>query len=359
MQSKRDCIVVIGTGGTIAGSAADPSDELGYTAAQIGVDSLVAGLDGSTGSPVAGNARIETEQVAQIDSKDMSWDVWRSLAAAVARHLARPKVAGIVVTHGTDTLEETAWFLQRVLAPDRPVVITAAMRPATSPRADGPRNLADALKLARHPGARGVLVTLAGVVHGALDVRKIHTQHFDAFSSGDAGPIAEFAHSHEPPVAGASAPTPTSGASLVGGPGPDPTAESLRRHRPWPSGRALGPACLPADPSAWPWVEIVHNHAGANGAAVRALCAAGVQGIVVAATGNGTLHHLLAEALQDAARAGVPVWRSSRCLNGGVHDAEPVSDLARSMPSTGTSTPSQARVEMILQLLATGAVAAP
>ena len=342
---------MLGTGGTIAGSAADPSDDLGYTAARIGVVDLVAG------SPGDGDAQIETEQVAQIDSKDMSWEIWRALATAIARHLARPEVAGIVVTHGTDTLEETAWFLQRVLAPDRPVVITAAMRPATSPRADGPRNLADALKLARHPDARGVLVTLAGVVHGALEVRKIHTQHLDAFSSGDAEPIAEFAHFDEPPLAGAFAPTATFGASVVGG--PDPAAESLRRHRPWPSGRALGLACLPADPSAWPWVEMVHSHAGANGAAVRALCAAGVQGIVVAATGNGTLHHLLAEALQDAARAGIPIWRSSRCLNGGVHDAEPLSDLARSMPSAGTATPSQARVEMILQLLARGAVAAP
>lgn len=374
MQSNQKCIVVLGTGGTIAGKstgcptgrvgstaaetaadagsagiAVEPADDLGYTAAQIGVARLVAEL------PVAvGVALVETEQVAQIDSKDMSWEVWRSLAEVVARQLSRSEVAGVVITHGTDTLEETAWFLQRVLAPERPVVLAAAMRPATSWRADGPQNLADALQVARHRGARGVVMTMAGKVHSALDVRKIHTQRPDAFSSGEAGPIAAFVEHVDGAVAqpGRSAVkidrSMADGASVV--------ARSLRRHRPWPSGEALGLACLPADSSAWPWVEIVHSHAGANGAAVRALCAAGVQGIVVAATGNGTLHEVLAEALQEAVRAGIPVWRSTRCLDGGVVDAEPLSDMAGAMPSAGAMTPAQARIEMMLRLLRFGDV---
>ena len=134
---------------------------------------------------------LESEQVAQLDSKDMDFATWRALAGRVARHLARPEVAAIVVTHGTDTLEETAYFLQRVLAPAKPVVLTAAMRPATSRLADGPQNLADASP-SRWPraGARGVVVVVAGTVHSALDVRKVHPYRLDAFGSGDAGPIA-------------------------------------------------------------------------------------------------------------------------------------------------------------------------
>src|SRR5882757_8252790 len=113
MQKNASTIVVLGTGGTIAGTSAVVGDNVGYTAAQIGVSQLVQAV------PALAAARLECEQVAQIDSKDMGFAVWRALALRVAHHLARPDVAGIVVTHGTDTLEETAYFLQRVLAPTK------------------------------------------------------------------------------------------------------------------------------------------------------------------------------------------------------------------------------------------------
>ena len=135
MQSTSTKVVILGTGGTIAGTAEDAADNLGYTAAQIGVDALVAAVRALAGLP------LEAEQVAQIDSKDMGHRVWLALAQSVAHHLARAEVAGVVITHGTDTLEETAWFLQRVLAPAKPVVLTAAMRPASSAQADGPQNV--------------------------------------------------------------------------------------------------------------------------------------------------------------------------------------------------------------------------
>ena len=109
-----------------------------------------------------------------------------ALAARVAHHLARDEVAGVVITHGTDTLEETAYFLQRVLAPAKPVVLTAAMRPATAPSADGPQNLLDAVRVAALPGACGVLACIAGTVHAGDQVRKIHPYRVDAFDSGDA-----------------------------------------------------------------------------------------------------------------------------------------------------------------------------
>ncbi|HEY9237773.1 MAG TPA: asparaginase, partial [Burkholderiaceae bacterium] len=130
MQNPSSVVVVLGTGGTIAGTASDASDHIGYVAAQRGVGELLQAVPALTGA--GAGAAIESEQVAQLDSKDMTHAVWRELAQRCAHHLARPEVAGIVVTHGTDTLEETAWFLQRTLAPQRPIVLTAAMRPATA-----------------------------------------------------------------------------------------------------------------------------------------------------------------------------------------------------------------------------------
>lgn len=315
MQNNPPLVVVLGTGGTIAGTATDPSDNIGYSSAQLGAAQLVAAIPALAGMP------IEVEQIVQVDSKDMGFAIWRALAVAVDRHLARPEVGGIVITHGTDTLEETAYFLQRVLAPTKPVVLVAAMRPATSLQADGPQNLLDAVLVARTPEARGVVAVLAGAVHSALDVRKLHAYRLDAFGSGDAGALAQI------------------------------EAGQLRRHREWPACEALGLARLPRDVAQWPVVEIVTSHSEARGTLVRALCAAGVHGIVVAATGNGSLHHALQAALLEAQAAGVSVLRSTRCLNGSVIDAAGESD-APSLPSAAALTPVQARIELMLRLLA-------
>ena len=311
MQNNAQLVVVLGTGGTIAGTAADAFDNVGYSAAQLGAAQLVAAL------PLLAAAPIEVEQIAQIDSKDMDFAVWHALAVSVDRHLARPEVVGIVITHGTDTLEETAYFLQRVLAPMKPVVLVAAMRPVTSLQADGPQNLVDAMVVARAPGAHGVVAVLAGKIHSALDVRKVHAYRLDAFDSGDAGVLGHI----EP--------------------------GRLRRHRAWPVGEAIGLACLPRGDAAWPRIEIVTSHSGAQGTMVLALREAGVDGIVVAGTGNGSVHHALEAALIESQAAGIAVLRATRCPGGGVIDAE-----VSALPSAGALTPVQARIELVLQLLA-------
>lgn len=304
-------VVILATGGTIAGTAATATDSLGYTAAQLGIAQLLAAVPALAGQP------IEAEQVAQIDSKDMGMAVWRSLTRRVAHHLARPEVSGVVVTHGTDTLEETAYLLQRVLAPAKPVVLTGAMRPATAVQADGPQNLLDALALAREPGAAGVCVVFAGSVLGAFDVRKRHTHRLDAFGAGDDGAIA-----------------------LIEGGG-------VRRLRDWPASLPLGIEVLERPE---PRVEIVVSHAGASGAVVDALRAQGVDGVVVAGTGNGSLHHALEAALRSAQAAGIVVQRCTRVADGAVlptgHDALPISEAR---------TPAQARIELMLALMARSA----
>jgi L-asparaginase len=323
MQPKN--IVILGTGGTIAGKAADVSDNIGYTAAQIGVSELVAAIPA-----LAASTHLLVEQVAQIDSKDMTFAVWAHLAARVSYFLARDDVQGVVITHGTDTLEETAYFLQAVLAPPKPVVFTCAMRPATSLSPDGPQNVMDAMAVATHAGARGVVAVCAGVVHSALDVQKVHNYQLDPFSSGDAGPVAYVEE----------------GALRMLRNGP--LGQQVQR---LPATELIAALAKAASGNTWPQVEVVMSYAGAGSAVVDALCLAGVQGLVVAATGNGTLHHELEAALLEAQSHGVSVVRATRCVNGRVlpKPGDALTD------SRGLS-PVKARVELMLRLVLSGAI---
>ena len=311
MQAVAQKIVVLGTGGTIAGTADSAQDTLGYTAAQLGIGELLAQAPGLQG------IGIVAEQVSQIDSKDMDCDIWRQLALRCAFWLARDDIQGVVITHGTDTMEETAYFLDRVLAPAKPVVMTGAMRPATAERPDGPRNLADAMAVALAPGAQGVVVVFAGQVHAALHVAKVHSHRLDAFDSGDQAPVAR--------VAGGMV-------SVTGA---------------WPASADVQAVLAKVErASSWPRVEIVMNYAGAGGDIVRLLAAAGVDGIVVAGTGNGTLAAPLEAALVAAGRSGVRIVRASRCAYGGVlpHGGDV-------LPGAGGLSAVKARVAMLLELL--------
>jgi L-asparaginase len=338
MQQREDVaahkIVVLGTGGTIAGASASATDNVGYASAQRGVQALVDAV------PALARWPLEAEQVAQLDSKDMGPAVWSALVARVRAHLARPEVRGVVITHGTDTLEETAWLLHRTVgAPldNKPVVLTAAMRPATSLQADGPQNLLDAVTVAAAPGACGVVLVMAGLVWAGAEVRKVHSYRTDAFGAGDAGPLAQVVEGRLQGFR----PWPGRGRN-AGGPTPVGTAGGAG---PVQGGGTLG-LRLPEDPEAWPWVEIVSSHAGAGPRAVQALVTSGVRGLVVAGTGNGTVHQDLEAALLHAVSQGVLVLRATRCAAGGI-----VPGGADALPSAGGLTPAQARVELTLRLL--------
>ena len=314
MQNR--IIVILGTGGTIAGKSGNGLDNIGYKAALVGVEQLVHAI------PELATANLIFEQVAQIDSKDMSFSVWSDLARRAKFFLARSDVGGVVITHGTDTLEETAYFLHATLNPDKPVVLTCAMRPATSLASDGPQNMVDAVTLAGWPSARGVMVVCAGMIHGAVDVQKVHSYQLNAFSSGDAGALG-YIEENKPIV--------------------------LRN---WPVAQDLrlltaieNIADMDREQS-WPWVEIVLNHVEANGKLVDALVAQGVQGLVLAGTGNGTAHHALEGALRAAQASGVRVVRASRCPNGRVL-AKPCDTFESSLGLN----PVKARVALMLDLM--------
>ena len=314
-MDPRKC-VLLGTGGTIAGTASVAADNVGYTAAQVGVQALLQAVPGLAG---AADAWV-LEQVAQVDSKDMDFAVWRALAQRCQQHLADPAVRGIVVTHGTDTLEETAWFLHCVLDARKPVVLTCAMRPATALAPDGPQNLRDAVVVAMAPGAQGVLVVCAGEVHGAQQVQKVHPYRPNAFNSGDFGPLGWVEEGR------------------------------VRLVQNWPQAHAWQAQIAIediADGTVWPWVEIVMNCAGASGAVVDALVHSGVQGLVVAGTGNGTLHWALQAALERAQASGVAVRIASRCPLGRV-----LPRPEATLPDAQGLSPVKARVSLLLELLA-------
>jgi L-asparaginase len=294
--------VILGTGGTIAGTAAAVTDAVGYTAAQLSVQHLVAAV------PALAAARPRMRAGGPARQKDMDHATWQRLAQRAGHHLSRSDVAGVVVTHGTDTLEETAYLLQ---------VLTAAMRPATAIGADGPRNLLDAVRLAQDPQASGVLLALAGRAWAGAEVRKTHTWRLDAFDAGDAGALAD----------------------LLDG--------AVQWWRTPPRATPLGLAVLARDAARWPRVAIVHSHAGADGMVVDALRAHGVDGLVIAGTGNATMHRDLAAAVERAMADGIDVLRCSRCAAGPVQGGP-------DLPEGVSLTPAQARVELLLRLLATG-----
>ena len=315
-------IVVLGTGGTIAGRANRGSDNVGYTAGEIPIDELLRPILSTM--PFLEGVLVQSQQVAQLDSKDMSDSVWFQLANAVAAALKDTSVNGVVVTHGTDTLEETAYFLSIAMRFNKPVVFTCSMRPSSALVPDGPQNLVDAFALALDPHASGVWVTAAGWVHAPLHLAKVHTYRVDAFSSGDAGPAGCIEEGRVRWFGNCSSTD-------------DSCPQAIREFE--------GADCIAA--TALPRVEILVSHAGASGAMVDALLhpqapGAPLYGLVVAGTGNGTIHVDLLAALRRAERLGVRVVRTTRCARGRV-----VEGTEASWPPAMPLSPVKARIALM------------
>jgi L-asparaginase len=317
-------IAVLATGGTIAGSAADVTNTSGYQAGVVGVDRLLEAVPA-----LSGVAQIQPEQIASVDSKDMSLALWTTLAQRVNTLLASDDIDGVVITHGTDTLEETAYLLHLCVKGTKPVVLTAAMRPASALSADGPLNLLNAVTVAASAAAhgQGVLVAFNNRIHSARDVVKTSTYAVDAFQSPEIGALGWVQ---------------------------DGRVEFQRKVV-----RAHTVNTEFAIGAAWPDVEIVASYAGASRIAVDALVAAGVRGIVVAGTGNGSIHASIQQALVDAVKQGVAVVRSSRVGSGHVMRNGAAADDLLGFVTAGSLNPYKTRVLLMLALASgvTGAVA--
>ncbi len=312
MKAKRKpAVALLATGGTIAGVADSATETTAYQAAALGAAALLAAVP-----ELGALADIRAEQLLQLDSKDMQPAHWLQIARRAQALADDPAVDGIVLTHGTDTLEETAWFLHLVLKTDKPVVLTAAMRPSTALSADGPMNLFGAVAVAASPDFRGlgVVAALNDRVFGARDLTKRHTLAVDAF--GAEGGVLGWAH---PPTL-------------------------LRR----PATNERAAVSLAAlDDKAWPpWVEILHVAAGSSPRLLDAARGLGVDGVVLALPGNGSVPANWREPIAACIGAGMAVVRASRVGVGEVSRAATPSPLL----DAGWLSPAKARVALMLTL---------
>lgn len=302
-------IVLLTTGGTIAGAADAASGPDDYTAGTIAGETLLASVPG-----VRERADIVVEPCLALDSRDMSPDDWITVARAARELIAREDVTGVVVTHGTDTLEETALALELLLPAAKPVVLTGAMRPADAVSPDGPANLLDAVRVAIDPSARGrgALVVFAEQILPARGVRKAHAGRLDAFAATDGavGATRPEVRFFRPPA---------------------PRSEAL----PWPDTQL-------------PRVEVVFVAAGTSPQWLDAACDMGARGIVLALTGNGSVPDAWREPIRRVTHAGVPVVRASRCGAGFVGHRRV--DVELGTVAAGRLSPAQARVALSLAI---------
>lgn len=319
-EAKKPRIVILATGGTIAGAQPDPS-QAGYKAGSYSIEDLLAGVPG-----LAEIADFEGEQVANIGSQDMNDGVWLTLVRRVNEVLGSRKVDGVVITHGTDTIEETAYFLNLVVKSDKPVVLVGSMRPATAISADGPMNIYNAASLAGLPEARGrgVLVAMNDDVHHAAEITKTNTSDLQTMQSPNRG-LAGMCN--------------TGSCRLF-----SPTS---RRHT------KKSEFSIPKDLESLPPVAIVYAHANLGTMFIDAAAAAGVKGIVLAGVGNGNMTTPALEALTKLASEGVVVVRSSRVGSGVTGRNMEVDDDARGFVAAGELNPQKARVLLQLALIET------
>jgi L-asparaginase len=271
-------IAVLGTGGTIASRL----DAHGASTPVDHIDGLVAGLD-----LAAAELRLEARDLFVKDSSALTTADQALVVREVRAALEDPAVDGVVVTHGTDTAEETAYLLDLVHTDERPVVLTGAQRPADHPEADGPRNLRDALRVAADPGARGlgVLVVFDGLVLAARGTRKVHTSETAAFAQPDGGALGQV----------------VDGRLVVARP------PAHREH-----------VAVGLDDIESLRVDIAAVHPGVDGVALEAFAAAGARGVVLVATGSGNANPAIVAAVADLTRRGVVVGLTTRVDTGPV-----------------------------------------
>jgi len=312
-------IVVLATGGTIAGAAASDV-QAGYTSGQVGVEQLLAAV------PQAKKlANLKGEQISNIGSQDMNDEVWLKLANRINQLVAMPEVNGVVITHGTDTIEETAYFLNLVIRSKKPVVLTAAMRPSTALSADGPLNFYNAVAVAANKDAvgRGVLVVVNDWIHGAASLTKTSTTAVQTFLSPVRGLIGVVAYGDT---------------EFYHGPVGRNTADS---------------EFSVAEASKLPRVDIIMAHENMDGALIDAAVAAGAKGIVIAGVGNGNMTAGAVKALAAQAAKGIVCVRSTRVATGIVGRNVELDDDKLGFVASLGHNPQKARTLLRVALLKT------
>lgn len=311
-------VAILATGGTIAGSIDSSVATTGYQAGVLGVDALIKAVP-----EIQNIATISGEQIANIDSSNMKNEIWLKLAKEINK-LLKSDIDGVVITHGTDTMEETAYFLNLTIKSDKPVVLVGAMRPATAISADGPKNLYNAVALAADENAKnkGVMVAMNDRIQSARGVMKTHSMNVDAFSSPDMGDMGY----------------------IVDG-----------KVYFYNTNTKIHTKKSDFDVSKLnelPKVDILYSYANdGSGVAAKALFDNGTKGIVVAGTGSGSIHEDQKNVLKELAKQGLKVAVSSRVPAGRVAVGE--ADAKLGFIDSGDLSPQKARILLMLALTKT------
>ena len=317
--AEKPKLVILATGGTIAGAQPKPGD-IGYKAGAYPIEALLQSVPG-----LGDVAQISGEQIASIGSQDMNDAVWLKLAKRVNEILAKPDIAGVAITHGTDTMEETSYFLDLVVHSDKPVVLTGSMRPSTAMSADGPLNIYNAVAIAADPNAkgRGVLVTVDDDIHSAHDIVKGHTTDVGTMTSGEPGLI---------------------GATLFG-------KDTWYRY---PAQIHTKKSEFSVDNvNALPRVDIIYAHANMSPDIITSAVANGAKGLVIAGVGDGNMTAPAVEAVKEVIAKGVVVVRSSRTNGGIIRRNIELDDDKLGTVASMELNPAKARVLLQLALLKT------
>jgi len=316
-QPKKPNIVILATGGTIAGAAATGT-QAGYTSGAVSIDAMLKAVPGATDL-----ANVKGEQIANVGSQDMSFEVMLKVAKRINELLPSPDVDGIVITHGTDTLEETAFFLNLVVKSDEPVVLVGSMRPSTAVSADGPLNLYNAIGVAIDPAAkgRGVLVVMNDWIHAAHSLTKTSTTAVQTFLS------------------------PVRGLAGIAAYGKNDWYNTPQWKHTTSSEFDISRV------TALPRVDIVYGYADMPADAITSAAERGAKGIVIAGVGNGNMNAASVQAASRVAKSGVPVVRSSRVATGSVGRNVELKDDELGLIASDELNPQKARILLMLALL--------
>ena len=316
-QQKKANIMILATGGTIAGAAATGTQS-GYTSGAVTIDAMLGAV------PDIGKvANVKGEQISNVGSQDISFDILLKLAKRINQLAPQAGVDGIVITHGTDTMEESAYFLNLTVKTDKPVVMVGSMRPSTAVSADGPLNLYNAVAVASDPNAkgRGVLVVMNDQIHAAHSLTKTSTTAVDTFMSPIRGVV---------------------GISSYG-------KNEFFNTPTWP--HTTKSEFDISNVTALPRVDVIMAYADMSPGLINASVAGGAKGIVIAGVGNGNMNKASVDAAAAAAKKGVKVVRSSRVPTGIVGRNVELNDDDLGFVASYELNPQKARILLALALL--------
>ena len=320
LAQDKPTVYVLATGGTIAGSGASETSSA-YTAGGISVEQLLQAVPA-----ISKVANIKSEQVTNIGSQNMNQEVWLTLANRINELSKQENITGFVVTHGTDTQDETAYFLNLTTKTEKPIVLVGSMRPATALSADGPRNLFNGIACAASPLAigQGVMIVMDDQIIGADDIQKTHTLAVGTFENPNFGPLG-FMYNEKPIF----------------------TRKTLKRHTTQSEFDISGLKRLPQ-------VEIIMGHSDANDLFIKAALKDGAKGIVYAGVGNGNMSTVVLDALTKAvAKNKIAIVRSSRLPTGPTSQWDEVDDETAGFATSWFLTPQKARILLMLALTKT------